>query len=178
MEQKKNSCDCITVLFIMFVIIATVAIIIMVANIDGWGNTTKVSGLIGILATFVVVSNYAQMVEIRNQTDKRIKELEDKLEYLNNKLYGMEKTIEIDKERIKTKFEDTVKTMFVDNGYFYRYYVIYQKDKYKMVEIRGLDAFELSFPKFLSRYTDENIRNIFRQMLKDFGVPDGELDKD
>ena len=170
--NTNEKCDCITILYIMFVIIATVAVIIMVASINNLGDTPKVMGLVGILAAFVVISNFAQMVEIRNQTDKRIKELENKLENMNNKVDGMEKTIEIDKERIQTKFEAIAKMMFVAKGEFYRYYVIYQQNKYKMVEIRGKDAFELSFKKFLSRYDDESVKDMFRRMLKDFGVPD------
>ncbi len=159
----------------MFVIIATVAVIIMVASINNLGDTPKVMGLVGILAAFVVISNYAQMVEVRNQTDKRIKELEEKLENMNTNMEGMTKTIETDRDKIYAKFSGVEKMMYVDQGVFYRYYVIYQQDKYKMVEIRGKDAFELSFKKFLSRYDDESVKDMFRRMLKDFGVP---LDKD
>jgi hypothetical protein len=173
--NKNEKCDCITILYIMFVIIATVAVIIMVASINNLGDTPKVMGLVGILAAFVVISNYAQMVEVRNQTDKRIKELEEKLENMNTNMEGMTKTIETDRDKIYAKFSGVEKMMYVDQGVFYRYYVIYQQDKYKMVEIRGKDAFELSFKKFLSRYDDESVKDMFRRMLKDFGVP---LDKD
>lgn len=79
-ENKK--CDCITTLYACFVIIAVVAIIIMVASIGSLGDTPKVMGLVGILATFVVISNYAQMVEIRNQTNRKLDEVKNKLDLI------------------------------------------------------------------------------------------------
>ena len=71
-RNENEKCDCITTLYACFVIIAVVAIIIMVASISGLGDTSKVLSLVGILATFVVISNYAQMVEMRKDTEKRM----------------------------------------------------------------------------------------------------------
>ncbi len=181
-EKKKNS-NCTMIMIWVIMGIMALAVLCCIAgfffNIFEYENNDNiVITFLGALAAFVVISNYAQMVDIRDQTNKRIKELDDKLENMNNKVDGMEKTIEIDKERIQTKFEAIAKMMLVAKGEFYRYYVIYQQDKYKMVEIRGKDAFELSFKKFLSRYDDESVKDMFRRMLKDFGVPDEELDKD
>lgn len=82
MENKNEKCDCITILYIMFVIIATVAVIIMVASINNLGDTPKVMGLVGILAAFVVISNYAQMVEIRNETNRKLDEVRTKLDMI------------------------------------------------------------------------------------------------
>lgn len=181
-EKKKNSnCTMIMIWVIMGIIVAAVVCCVVgfFCPVFKYADENNlVITFLGALAAFVVISNYAQMVEVRNQTDKRIKELEDKLENMNDKVDGMERIIEIDTERIKTKFEGVEKMMFVAKGEFYRYYVIYRQDKYKMVEIRGKDAFELSFKKFLSRYDDESVKDMFRRMLKDFGVPDDLLDKD
>lgn len=174
-ENKK--CDCITTLYIMFVIIATVMMVFMVTNIEGWGDTTKVLGFFGIIAAFVVVSNYAQMVEVRNQTDKRIRELEDKLENMNANVNGITRAIETDRDKIYSKFDGVEKMIYADQGLYYRYYVIKCREGYKMVETRGNYVFELSFQKFLSRYDDKTIKKMFRQMLKDFGVPEKELDE-
>ena len=159
----------------MFVIIATVAVIIMVDSINNLGDTSKVMGLVGILAAFVVISNYAQMVEVKNRTDKRIKELEEKLENMNTNMEGMTKTIETDRDKIYAKFSGVEKMMYVDQGVFYRYYVIKQQDIYKMVEIRANYVFELSFSLFLSRYDNKDIINKQKEMLKDFGVPEDQL---
>ena len=87
----------------------------------------------------------------------------------------MEKTIETDKERIKTKFEGIEKMMYVDQGLFYRYYGIKQQDIYKMVEIKANYVFELSFSLFLSRYDNKDIINKQKEMLRDFGVPEDQL---
>lgn len=38
---------------------------------------------IGILATFIVVSNYAQIVEVKKDTNDRLKEIEDKISESN-----------------------------------------------------------------------------------------------
>lgn len=80
-ENKK--CDCITTLYVCFVIIAVVAIIIMVASIGSLGDTTKVMGLVGILAAFVVISNYAQMVEIKNDTKRKLDDIQEKEKKIN-----------------------------------------------------------------------------------------------
>lgn len=173
--NKNEKCDCITILYIMFVIIATVAVIIMVASINNLGDTPKVMGLVGILAAFVVISNYAQMVEVRNQTNERIKELEEKLENMNTKMDGMTRTIETDRDKIYAKFSGVEKMMYVDQGVFYRYYVIKQQDIYKMVEIKANYVFELSFSLFLSRYDNKDIINKQKEMLRDFGVPEDQL---
>lgn len=175
MEKQNEKCDCITTLYIMFVIIATVMMVFMVTNIEGWGDTTKVLGFFGIIAAFVVVSNYAQMVEVRNQTDKRIRELEDKLENMNANVNGMTRTIETDRDKIYAKFSGVEKMMYVDQGVFYRYYVIKQQDIYKMVEIKANYVFELSFSLFLSRYDNKDIINKQKEMLRDFGVPEDQL---
>lgn len=181
-ENKKNSnCTMIMIWVIMGVIVAAVicCIIGFFCPVFKYADESNlVITFLGALAAFVVISNYAQMVEMRNQMNKRIMELENKLENMNDKVDGLEKTIEIDKDRIQTKFEGAEKTMFVEQGPFYRYYVICQRGKFKMIEIRGKDAFELSFEKYLSRYDDESVKDMFRRTLRDFGVPDNLLDKD
>lgn len=98
--NKNEKCDCITILYIMFVIIATVAVIIMVASINNLGDTPKVMGLVGILAAFVVISNYAQMVEIRNKTDEKMDQMKNELDELHKKLDQFENL----SERIESNF--------------------------------------------------------------------------
>lgn len=99
-RNENNKRDCITTLYACFVIIAVVAIIIMVASIDSLGDTTKVMGLVGILATFVVISNYAQMVEIRNKTDEKMDWMKNELDDLHKQLDQFENL----SERIESNY--------------------------------------------------------------------------
>lgn len=172
---NKESPDLITVLFFLFAIIAIIAVIYVMCRLDCLDDRELAYSFIGIIATFVVVGNFAQMVEIRNQTDKRIKELEEKLENMNTKMDGMTRTIETDRDKIYAKFSGVEKMMYVDQGVFYRYYVIKQQDIYKMVEIKANYVFELSFSLFLSRYDNMDIINKQKEMLRDFGVPEDQL---
>lgn len=164
--------------FIMVVIVAAVVCCIIgffCPKFEYLDENNLVITFLGALAAFVVISNYAQMVEVRNQTDKRIKELEEKLENMNTKMDGMTRTIETDRDKIYAKFSGVEKMMYVDQGVFYRYYVIKQQDIYKMVEIKANYVFELSFSLFLSRYDNKDIINKQKEMLRDFGVPEDQL---
>jgi hypothetical protein len=61
-------------------------------------NESVVLAFIGVLATFIVVGNYAQVTEIRNDTKNQIKDLETKTQTKIdelNKLYEKIKEIEI-----------------------------------------------------------------------------------
>ena len=90
MKSEKNNSDCITCLYAGFIIVATVAICIIAANINNLGDTDKVLALIGILATFVVISNYAQMVEIRKKTEGDMGEMKEELVALHKQLNQFE----------------------------------------------------------------------------------------
>jgi tRNA nucleotidyltransferase/poly(A) polymerase len=46
-------------------------------------NESLIITFVGILATFVVVSNYVQVVEIRNQFSEKVKTMEDKIKELS-----------------------------------------------------------------------------------------------
>ena len=85
-NKKKEEPDVITVLFVIFSIVAIVAVIFTMFKLDCIGdNETVVYSFIGIIATFVVISNYAQMVEIRNKTEKELEDMKEDIEkYKNN----------------------------------------------------------------------------------------------
>lgn len=100
MKSEKDNSDYITCLYAGFIIVATVVICIIATNINSLGNTDKVLALIGILATFVVISNYAQLVEIRNKTDEKMDQMKNELDELHKKLDQFENL----SERIESNF--------------------------------------------------------------------------
>ena len=107
-NKKKEEPDVITVLFMLFAIIAIVAVIFTMFKLDCIGdNETVVYSFIGIIATFVVISNFAQMVEMRKDTEKRMDDMKEEHEY---RLKELEETI----NRISDKI------MPDDNGQEYR----------------------------------------------------------
>ena len=133
---------------------------------------------LGALAAFVVISNYAQMIEIRNQTDKRIKELESKLEAMNTTIDEKVRVTGTDKTIIRNKYLSIEKMMFCDQGVLFRYYAIQDLSGYKMLKIMGYseeDIDEIEFKEYLRRFSDDDIRESEKKKLKNFGVPDNLL---
>lgn len=77
-EGKRNDPDLITVLFFLFTIIAIIAVIYVMFRLDCFDDRELAYSFIGIIATFVVVGNFAQMVEMRNETKKRMIEMDER----------------------------------------------------------------------------------------------------
>lgn len=70
-----------------FVLIAVVVLLRVVCKVFGIINLSHdgsvlVIAFFGILATFIVVTNYAQVVNIKNNTDCEIRDLKDQMEHL------------------------------------------------------------------------------------------------
>jgi hypothetical protein len=88
-------------------------------------NESTVLVFVGILATFIVVGNFAQVSEIRNSTDKQIKDLDlktqNKIDQLNI-LYD-----KINKET--SKLGELEKKTYYIYGEAYRLFGIYTLDK-------------------------------------------------
>lgn len=88
-------------------------------------NQSIVLIFIGILATFIVVSNYAQVSEIKNSTDKKVQDLEtetkDQIKQLNILFKNVEET--------KEKLTKTEKNTYLATAEAYRLYAIYTYDK-------------------------------------------------
>lgn len=97
MCKNIKNWDWITILYFVFIIVSILAINCIVCNIKSLSNTSTVLAFIGILATFVVVSNYAQMLEFRNST-------KNDLNKTTEKINEQSKTI----EKLKNKYEETV----------------------------------------------------------------------
>ena len=72
---------------------------------------------VGVLATFVVVSNHAQVIEVKNEFDKRISDIENLAEKMKElKAELGEKTTEIEKlgeeiDRLEVRLDSRIKEM-------------------------------------------------------------------
>lgn len=88
-------------------------------------NESIVLVFVGILATFVVVGNYAQVTEIRNSTNKQIDDLDTetqkKIDHLNNLHIKMEET--------SLKIEELEKSSRFNAAEAYRLFGIFSYDK-------------------------------------------------
>lgn len=105
MKSEKSNSDCITCLYAGFVIVAIVAICIIATNIKSLGNTSIVLAFIGILVAFVVISNYAQMVEIRKRTEDDINSRKRDLDIMNKKIDAILKKYGVDEVAIMELFD-------------------------------------------------------------------------
>lgn len=133
---------------------------------------------LGALATFVVISNYAQMMEIRNKTENKLKEFEDKLGTMNTTIDEKVRVTDTDKANIRNKYLTIEKMLFCDQGVLFRYYAIKDQSGYIMLKIMGYSEEsidEIEFKEYLRRFPDDDMRESEKKKLKNFGVPDNLL---
>lgn len=115
-DKKPRNCTMIMIWVIMVIIAAAVVCCIcgFFFNIFEYDNKDNiVITFLGALAAFVVISNYAQMVEIRNKTDKELDKMKKELHETSIKLSEMDKISQriissfyVDINRIKLKIEN------------------------------------------------------------------------
>lgn len=91
-EGKRNDPDLISVLFFLFTIIAIIAVIYVMFRLDCFDDRELAYSFIGIIATFVVVGNFAQIVEMRNETKRKMVEMEENQE---KKIKDLEDAVQI-----------------------------------------------------------------------------------
>lgn len=77
---KKTGPDAITIFVILFSIVTTVAEIVILSKIDSFSANQIGLSFIGIVATFVVISNFAYVVETRNKVKEDLEKMEGKVE--------------------------------------------------------------------------------------------------
>jgi hypothetical protein len=101
-------------------------------------NESLVLTFIGILATIIVVGNFAQVAEIRNDTTKQINDLELRTQTKINELNTLYQTLSEASEKI-IKIE---KNTYYVAGEAYRLYGVYTKDKksYKRAVAHTINA--------------------------------------
>ena len=83
---KKTDPDAITVFVVLFAIVTIVAEIVILSKIDSFSADQIGLSFIGIVATFVVISNFAYVIETRNKVKDDLVKMEDKVE----KIAGLE----------------------------------------------------------------------------------------
>jgi len=88
-------------------------------------NESIVLVFVGILATFIVVGNFAQVSEIKNSTDKQIRNLESKTQSKIDELNTLFNEINEATNKLSKIEKDTC----MNSGEAYRLYGIYTLDK-------------------------------------------------
>lgn len=86
MRNKKNDPDAITVFIVLFAIVTIVAEIVILSKIDSFSKEQLGLSFIGIIATFVVISNFAHVIETRNKVNDDLRKMEGRVE----KIAGLE----------------------------------------------------------------------------------------
>lgn len=176
-NKKQHDCTMIMIWVIMVIIAAAVACCVVgfFCPIFKYPNEDNlVITFLGALAAFVVISNFALMVEIRNKTENKIKEFENKLEAMNTAIDEKVNVIEIDKENIKNMYMALEKMLFCDQGVLFRYYAIKDTSGYKMLKVMGYSKEginEIEFKEYLRRFSDNDMREAEKKKLNNFGVP-------
>lgn len=79
---NKNEPTELTIIIILFAIVTIVAEIVILSRIESFCAEKLVLSFIGIIATFVVISNLAQVVEVRKETNEKLDEVRDKLQLI------------------------------------------------------------------------------------------------
>lgn len=107
----------------MIVVVFILVCILIAAVISGiWCEKLKINennviiGFIGVLATFVVIGNYAQTADMRDRTESKIKELERQLKEAKKQLGdakkvndGLSETL----EKFQKEYDTVIKTDLV-----------------------------------------------------------------
>ena len=181
-ENKKLYNYTMIMIWVIMGIIAAAVLCCVVGfffPIFKYDNTNNiVITFLGALAAFVVISNYAQMMEIRNKTENKLKEFEDKLGTMNTTIDEKVRVTDTDKANIRNKYLTIEKMLFCDHGVLFRYYAIKDQSGYIMLKIMGYSEEsidEIEFKEYLKRFSDDDMRESEKKKLKNFGVPDNLL---
>ena len=86
MMCKKTNPDAITVFVVLFATVTIVAEIVILSKIESFSADQIGLSFIGIVATFVVISNFAYVIETRNKVKDDLEKMEGKVE----KIAGLE----------------------------------------------------------------------------------------
>lgn len=180
-DKKQNDYTMIMIWGIMAIIAAAVicCVVGFFCPIFKYPNEDNlIITFLGALAAFVVISNFAMMVEIRNKTENKIKDFENKLETMSTTIDEKVIVMDTDKENIKNIYMAIEKIMFCDQGVLFRYYAIKDTSGYKMLKVMGYSKEgidEIEFKEYLRRFSDDDMKESEKNKLKSFGVPDNML---
>jgi len=128
-------------------------------------NESIVLTFIGILATFIVVGNFAQVSEIRNNFDKQVHELEFKMQ---NKIDQL-KSLFDEVNETKTKLTEIQNDTYYATAEAYRLYGIYNSDQNKLknstthfisaIEFYNKTGIEYKLNKFILNLIIRNLKS-------------------
>lgn len=188
-EKKECNWTMIMVWFIMFVIVAAVVccIIGFFFHKFEYDNTNNiVITFLGALAAFVVISNYAQMVDIRNKTDERLDEMKDELEKKTEELSKKTDRIiqkidailsgELDIVAIKEKYKYEVKDItLIENAVYGRYYEVEFDDLPPVIAyVQGkkddLKVEEVAYSDYMKRFPNKDDFDRMNSILGPLGI--------
>jgi hypothetical protein len=115
-EIKKWFYEQLSKYFLLGIIMILLGTIIfcLIPKIDITNNyVSAIFGFVGILATFVVVSNYAQVKDVKDEFDRQVKDIEGKFE---EKIEKLEKNND---EKIKQSLNDSLFIMKLEFFYYF-----------------------------------------------------------
>lgn len=117
---KTSNPDAITVFIVLFAIVTIVAEIVILSKINSFSNEQLGLSFIGIIATFVVISNFSHVIETRNKVKDDLQMMEEKVE----KIAGLEEyydyaikkeiAVLLQKYNVNVAFEINPKTMKIE----------------------------------------------------------------
>jgi len=123
--ESENKPNWMIVAVFIFVCILIASVILGI-----WCEKMKINdnnviiGFIGVLATFVVVGNYAQTVDMRNQTENKIKKLEEQLNEAKKQLG--------DAEKLNNDLSETIE------NFKNKYDIIIKKELLQIINKKGI----------------------------------------
>ena len=94
---------------------------------------------LGILATFVVVSNYAQMIEIRKEMKDDIEQRRMDLNVMSQKIKALTKGYGVDEIAIRELFEyKDINIRFIEKAKAFAFFVVDSENKTFFIKVSGL----------------------------------------
>lgn len=147
-KQKRCHRDWITILYIIFIVAAIVSISVITYKIDSLGATSIVIAFIGILTAFVIMSNYAQLLEVKRVTEnelsrmsKNIDDIYDNLKLMDTIYKDITSSYIVELNKIKQSIQDSVSEQEI-NSYLNKVLSYTEFDnndvKYKIIEILNI----------------------------------------
>ena len=187
MEQNKRQRDwtMIMIWFIMFVIV--VAVVCCVAGFfchkfEYEDPDNLVVTFLGALAAFVVISNYALMVEIKNKTKDDIEKRQRDLDIMNQKIDALAKGFGIDEIAIKELFNfEEISFRLWESIVMENYYIVTYNNETMLVVVTGTKnnrrARKCSPKEYLEHYrNDPKRQEELKEELMKSGIPRSEFE--
>lgn len=144
-SENKPNWMIVAVFILVCILIASVILGIWCEKMKINDNNVII-GFIGVLATFVVVGNYAQTVDMRNQTENKIKKLEEQLNEAKKQLG--------DAEKLNSELSETIASF--EN----KYDVVIKKELLRIINTKGIPIGQSGLFKETMSFNNNNIKKI------------------